>query len=191
MQQGLRAAEQAVAELGKLPEPGMRDRDQRRQLERAAGAIDPSGIGRRRVPQYRLVASRARGIRVIGGQIGSIQQNADSNTRPCRVQAAGDVAPVDQCKPAAQAARPVALHERLRLDMRRQVVPGRKAIFPGDAGLCVVQTECARDDVVGAQVPGGRQCAPEPRDRIRIATPVGAKQILCLLFQVNGIRPIG
>jgi hypothetical protein len=191
LQQELRATVEAVAELRELPQPGMGERDQRRQLERAAGAIDPSRIDRHRLPQHPLVPRRARDIGVIGSQIAGVHQSAGGNAGPRRAQTAGDVAPVCERKPGAEATRPVTPRERLRLDVNRQFVPGRKAIFPSNAGLSVVQTEAARNDVGAAQIPGGWQRPSEPCERIRIAIAVGAKQILRLLFQMIGIGLIG
>jgi hypothetical protein len=63
----------------------MRDRDKRRRLEGAAGAIDPFGVGRRLLPQHRLVPCRTGAIGVIDGKIGDFEQDTYGDAGPRRM----------------------------------------------------------------------------------------------------------
>ena len=123
IEQKTRAGAQPGGELGKLPEPRMRDGDERRQLQRAAGARDPAGIGGQRRLHGVEVAGRARDGRIVRDEIGMVEQQLRGDARPGRVDATGHVAAVRQVEPAPNQPRALLPRQRMRFDERAEIGP--------------------------------------------------------------------
>lgn len=101
----------------------MRDGDQRRQLQRAAGTRDPARIGGQRRLHGVEIAGRARDGRIDCDKIRMVEQQLRGDARPGRAVAAGHVAPVRQVEPAPDQLRTLLPRQRMRFDERAEISP--------------------------------------------------------------------
>ncbi len=123
IEQKTRAGAQPGGKFGKLPEPRMRDGDQWRQLQRAAGTRDPARIGGQRHLHGVEIAGRASNGWIADNEIRMVEQQLRGDARPGRVEAAGHVAAVRQVKPAPDQLRALLPRQRMRFDERAEIGP--------------------------------------------------------------------
>ena len=108
-------------------------------MQRSARTVDPTGICYRHGFQCVLVANSAGGIGIAGHEVGIFGQHAQGDARIGAIDAAADVAGIDQRQPAQPACSKIAARAGLGFDLGAQIREGSKATEARDTGLRIVQ----------------------------------------------------